>query len=233
LLSASGDWLALRKSYLNGSLVVISTAGPLTNDALRNQDNARWVLRELLGPVQQGAVVAFDEAHYTEQPQTDEEPSFETLVLDSAVGRALLFGVLVLFVYLVLAGRRLGPPLPAAESGRAARTMYEHVQALASLYRRARQFLYLRDHFERHYRRLVARSLGVEAAAAEPGRLAEELRLRGLTEEQAEQLATALDEVSRARRDRDLLEAVTHAEQAATALPHSTQERRLAASTTR
>ena len=221
LLSQSGDWLALRRPYLQGSVVVIGSPYPLTNQALRNPDNARWVLRELLGPARQGAVVAFDEAHYSERTRTAAEPAFNAILAGSDLGRALIFGTLVLFLYLVLTGRRLGPPVPPLDAARGVRTMYEHVQALAGLYRRGRQFLYLRDHFERHYRRLVARSLGVDVAVAHDARLADELAARGLPADQARRLASALAELGAARGDAQLLRAVAHAEEAVSVLPRT------------
>lgn len=52
-------------------------------------------------------------------------------------GLALLFAVAAILVYLLLAGRRLGPPLPAV-TGMRRREAAEFVQAMAGLHRRAR-----------------------------------------------------------------------------------------------
>src|SRR5207302_1904208 len=58
---------------------------------------------------------------------------------------------------LVVSGRRLGPPLPAGSPPETHRTMYEHVQMLGSLYRRARLLASARTAFSRHYALRLAR----------------------------------------------------------------------------
>ena len=65
---------------------------------------------------------------------------------------------MVAFVYLLLSGLRLGPPVRPRPPTETRRTMYEHVQMLASLYRRAGQLSAARDAFSRHYARLRTRS---------------------------------------------------------------------------
>jgi hypothetical protein len=64
---------------------------------------------------------------------------------------------LLVFVFLFLTGRRLGPALAPWSPAHSQRSMYEHVQMLANLYRRARQLRVARDAFARHYGRLAAR----------------------------------------------------------------------------
>jgi len=71
------------------------------------------------------------------------------------------------FVFLLLANRRLGPAVAERGATETRRTMYEHVQMLAGLYRRAGQFATVRGALLRHYQRLLAqRSLTPARAAA-------------------------------------------------------------------
>jgi hypothetical protein len=197
LVAPNGDWLALRKPYLNGSVVVFVTAYPLTNEGLREPELARLVYRSVVAPgLRHG--LAFDEAHHPvpDQPlPTAAEPaSAPALIFGSTPGKALVYAVLVVFGYLLLGGRRLGPPLPPAGSDRLHRTLFEQVQTLAGLYRRGRQLAYVRDRYLDHYTRLV--------------------RLRPVPEAHRAEVEAALGRVRRAGSDRELLEAVQRAERA-------------------
>ena len=88
------------------------------------------------------------------------------LLFDTSVGGAIGYTVLLVFVYLLLSGRRLGPPLPARPPTETRRTMYEHVQMLADLYRRAGQFAVVRAAFGASAtRRELARGVGTLADA--------------------------------------------------------------------
>jgi hypothetical protein len=164
LMTSDGDWIAARKSYKQGTLIVIATPDPLLNHALRNDDTARWVYRNLL----QGATtIAVDEAHHSYTPPTANVPmTFDRLVLTSAAGRALVYACFIVFVFVALTGRRLGPAIGGRGPTETRRTMYEHVQMLANLYRRAGQFSVVRAAFARSVARDVARSsVSAEALA--------------------------------------------------------------------
>jgi len=226
LVSSDGRVVALRQSYKRGTLIVLSTPEPLTNEGLRDPDTARFVYRELVAPLIAGPqgspgiqpVVLFDETHHAD-PQLGLGPdaSFATrlqrYVLTTPLGGAAVYAGALLFLYLLLSGRRLGPALRPVRAGAASRTMFEHVQALAGLYRRGAQFLPLRAHFSRHYRRLVARALGT--AALLEGRVAPEaLMERGLSPRRAQAVADAIAGIDAARGERQLGEAVKHADAA-------------------
>jgi Domain of unknown function (DUF4350) len=202
LVAPNGDWLALRRPYLDGSLVVFSTPYPLTTAGLRDPELARLVYRTVLAgaaPTQGPAAptpgpaagLALDEAHHTYRPPSEAaaEPGFADLVLSSAPGRALVYAAGVVFLYLLLGGRRLGPPLPPVTAGALQRTMFEHVQTLAGLYRRARQLPFVREHYALHYAR---------RARARPE----------ASERRRHELAAALAGIRAARTERQLLDAV-------------------------
>jgi hypothetical protein len=227
LLAPNGDWLALRKPYLSGSLVVIGSVHPLTNDGLRHRDTARFVYRELLRPLPPGAAVGFDEVHRGSPaagPDGAGQPvGLRHLVFSSAPGRAIVYTAVVLFGYLVLSGRRFGTPLAPVEAAERTRPLVEHVQALAGLHRQARQFRYARRFFTERYQRLFARSLGVEPLSLDPAGAQQGQPPRashpGVPPEQARLVAEALTGLARASSEADLIAAVRLADAAAGRLP--------------
>jgi hypothetical protein len=157
LTTEDGAVVALRTAYRRGSLVVIASPEPLTNAALGQEPDARFVYRQVMSP-SFGATLAFDEVHHSFAPAAAGTTSVDQLLFDTPPGRAILSSALLTFAFLALRGRRLGPPLPARSPTEARRTMYEHVRMLAGLYRRAGQFGAARDAFSRHYARLQTRS---------------------------------------------------------------------------
>ena len=156
LIRPDGDVLAVRLAYKQGSLVVIASPEPLTNARLSHADTARFVLREIISP-SVGGTLAFDEVHHSFAPVGAGPISVNQLLFGTPGGHALIYAALLTFAYLVLSGRRLGPPLPAGSPPETHRTMYEHVQMLGSLYRRARLLASARTAFSRHYARRLAR----------------------------------------------------------------------------
>ncbi|MBV8084432.1 MAG: DUF4350 domain-containing protein [Chloroflexi bacterium] len=164
LTAADGSVLALREPYRQGTVIALASATPLTNEGLRENDTARFVYEQIVSRMPANAVVAFDEAYH--QPPGGGSPlSFgpDTILpfaLRNSAGAAVLYACGLVFLFLVLSGRRLGPPVPPAQAEAASRTMYEQVQAVAGLYRRSRQFAGLRAHFTTHYRRQATRALG-------------------------------------------------------------------------
>jgi hypothetical protein len=194
LITPDGDWVALRMPYRQGSLVVLASPGPLTNVALDAADGqtARFVYRELLPQAVRGGVLAFDEVHHSFAPPTPAPTTLNQLLFETAPGRAVVYVALLTFAYLALSGRRLGPPLPARPPAATRRTMYEHVQTLANLYRRAGQLAVVREAFGRQYARQLARGGGPPGVAAT--------------------LASALVRIESARTEAELIAAVAAAQ---------------------
>ncbi|MDQ3702398.1 MAG: DUF4350 domain-containing protein, partial [Chloroflexota bacterium] len=171
LVAPDGDVLALRKTYLGGSMVAVASAAPFTNDGLRDTDTARFVrdivFRSSPESDEPGGTIAFDETHYVLQNSGGQTvQTFGGLLRQTATGRAVLYAGLVTFAFLLLAGRRLGPPLAPAAPTAPSRTMAEQVQALAGLYRRAGQLGSLRAHFTAWARRGLAQGAGQGSGVA-------------------------------------------------------------------
>jgi Domain of unknown function (DUF4350) len=202
LVSTDGaDWLALRKPYLNGTLVVLATSEPLTNAGLGDDSVARFVYQTLGLDTLTDQSIAFEEAHHSFAPPAATAPiTLRGLAYDTLVGRALLYAGGVVFAWLVLSGRRLGPPLPTRGAALPGRTMFEHVQTLAGLYRRARQLAAAREAFSRHYARVLAHA----------------------AEDQTPALRDALRAIEQARSEDQLVAAVARADEAAGKLSRRT-----------
>jgi hypothetical protein len=173
--------------YKQGTLVVIASSDLLSNAGLVDPNAARFAYRQFVGSAA-GHTIAFDELHHAVPPGVPGPATINTLLFQTPTGRALVYASLLTFGYLLLSGRRLGPSLPARQPSEIPRTMYEHVQMLANLYRRARQLRVVRDAFSRHYARRVARGgVGSTRTAA---------------------LAEALARIQSARTESDLIAAV-------------------------
>jgi hypothetical protein len=159
LVTPLGDSVAIRKPHLQGWVVWLTTAEPLSNAGLRDPAAARFVYRHVIAPSTSSGGLAFDEIHHGYQPVEAgaEEPSVNQLLFQTAPGQAAVAASVLTFVYLLLAGRRLGPPLPPRRPEEQRRTMFEHVQMLAGLYRRAGQLGTVRSTLSRHYTRAQAR----------------------------------------------------------------------------
>jgi hypothetical protein len=193
LTNSDGNVVALRAPYKQGHMIVIATPGPLTNAGLTDEQTARFVFREIVAPAV-GHGIAFDELHHSFAPTAPGTATLNTLLFNTSAGRAVIYAALLTFVYLLLGGRRLGPALPARNPGETPRTMYEHVQMLANLYRRAGQFGVVRDAFSRHYSRLLARgNAGTSRSAS---------------------VAQALERIQVARNESELVGAVAAADDA-------------------
>jgi hypothetical protein len=156
----NGDWVALKMPYRQGTLIVVASSEPFTNAGLADDSTATWVFREVVSPAStSGQPVAFDEI---DRPGLGsggtDTPSVTQLAFQTPGGRAVLYAALLTFVFLLLAGRRLGPPVYLRSAADSPRTMYEHVQMLANLYRRAGQLSVVRHNLSRHYARRLARA---------------------------------------------------------------------------
>jgi hypothetical protein len=192
LATPDGDVVAVRLPYQQGSAIVLASADPLTNAGLRNEPTARFVYREILSPAI-GQTLAFDELHHSFAPVTAGPATVNQLLFGTSPGRAMIYAAVLTFLYLLLSGRRLGPALAARPPTETRRTMYEHVQMLANLYRRARQLPVVRAMFSRHYTRLLSRG-----GAGSPKRSAS--------------LAEAIARIEVARTEAELIAAVAAAD---------------------
>ena len=91
LIAPSGDWVALRMPYKQGSLIVLATPQPLTNAALRDPATARFVYREVLSEAI-GHPFIVDEANHSFAPRLAGGPAtVNQLLFETSAGRAVIF----------------------------------------------------------------------------------------------------------------------------------------------
>ena len=110
-----------------GQVFAIGSLTPFVNAGIGLADNGRLAVALTQG----AARVGFDEYHHGARPA----PDFAALLERTWLGRSLLAGFALAFAYLVLTGRRLGPPLPL--DPRPPRSSLEYIRSFAGLARRS------------------------------------------------------------------------------------------------
>ena len=141
-----------------GALIVVGTLTPFLTGNLANADNARFAVALASAALETGGTVAFDEYHHGFHPA----PSILAVVERTWPGRALLFVIVVVFAYVALTGRRLGPPQPL--DPRPPRSSLEYVRGFAGLVRRAGRQEIVRDRLRRELHAGLARAVGLDPA---------------------------------------------------------------------
>ena len=139
-----------------GTFYVVASLGPFIGAGLGQADNARVALAFARDAVASGGTVAFDEFHHGYHPSTD----VLVLLQSTWPGRALVFASVAGFLYLVLSGRRLGPPVPL--DPRPARSSLEFIRGFAGLVRRSGRGEIARRRLRRDLRGGLARALGLD-----------------------------------------------------------------------
>jgi len=165
-LAAGASWLVLAtdgrspivamKREGRGAVYVVASLFPFLGDGLGLTDNGRFALGLAVDALSDGREVAFDEYHHGFHPTTD----VLVLLQRTWPGRALAFAVFAAFLYLVLSGRRLGPPVPLEP--RPARSSLEYIRGFAGLVRRSGRGEIARRRLRRDLRNGLARALGLD-----------------------------------------------------------------------
>lgn len=95
--------------------------------------------------------VAFDEFHHGYQTAR----TLNTWLRSTAQGRSLIYVAVVVFLYLLIGGRRYGRPLPLPGTT-ARRAPVEHIQAMANLFRRGGKRTAILHHYHDRLKRELA-----------------------------------------------------------------------------
>ncbi len=150
---AKGWPLLLSFERGKGKVFVAATTFSFSNAGLLDVGNARLVhnLAAAACAPSDGRPVVFDEFHHGYQTAR----TLTTWLKTSAQGRSLLYTALLIFVYLLVGGRRLGRPalLPQATARRAP---VEHIQAMANLFRRGGKRAAILRHYHDRLKRELA-----------------------------------------------------------------------------
>lgn len=141
----------------SGLFIVVGSLWPFLGAGIGQADNGRAILTLARRALARG-VVAFDEYHHGAHPSSD----VLVLVQRTWPGRALVFIAVLTLLYVVLSGRRLGPPLPLEV--RPARSSLEYVRGFAGLVRRSGRGEIARRRLRADLQHGLARGLGLDPA---------------------------------------------------------------------
>lgn len=131
-----------------------------TNLNLRSFDQGE-LLPALLRTVPEGGVIVFDAYHLFGLSRVgDQIVTLQDWLYRTPTGWATLFALAASAIFLLLNGRRLGPPLVTVQQTRG-REAAEYVRAMANLHRRARRHTELAQHHARRLKVGLARRRGV------------------------------------------------------------------------
>lgn len=140
----------------SGTVWHLAPGVDLTNGGLQGAQQGD-LLPAILRVVPEGAVAAFDTYHLFGLSRVGEQiATLQDWLYRTPGGWATLFAALAGGLYLVLQGRRLGPPLVTVEQTRG-RQAAEFVEAMANLHRRAREQTDLVRHQQRRLKFGLAR----------------------------------------------------------------------------
>lgn len=190
-----------------GYIYLVSAVYPFTNEGLRDERNAAFVLN-LLSRVPAGGRIVFDEYHHG----FFEPPSMRSFLFETAWGWALIYSVGVLVLYLILTGRRFGQPVPLREET-TRRSSAEYVESMANLFQRGGKRDYMLQHYHTMFKRRLAKPLGVNPRLDDEAFVQELARQGDLNADEQHRLRQVLQRLrQRNPGESDLLAAVAAAD---------------------
>ncbi len=146
----------------DGTIIVLSSGDPFSNSGLSEPGNRDLVLN-LLASVPAGSTTIIDEYHHG----FTEQGTFTYQLFRQPWGWSILYLVTVLFVFLVLSGRRFGHVArPYSFAQRRARS--EFAITLASMLHQNRHREWLRDHYLEQLKRMLGKRFRVQSTLPTP-----------------------------------------------------------------
>jgi hypothetical protein len=118
-----------------GQVILSSIPFPFTNKGLKEVGNPSLILN-IVAMAGQSGTIWFDEWHHGIQKGAAEIVGPGNWLRYTPAGRSLLYVALVIFMAIILQGRRFGRPVPLARNS-VRRAPLEHITAIANLSRRA------------------------------------------------------------------------------------------------
>jgi hypothetical protein len=164
LAQNSGDPVVAVQFIGDGVVWHLTEEFALTNLNLHDERIAS-LLPAILRTIPDAAPVIFSTDHLAQDDANAEAGTLNTLqdwLYTTPFGQGLLVIMVALFVFLLLQGRRLGPPLPGPTATRP-REAAEYVTALAGLQRRMRQPHLVADHHRQRLKSTIGRIAQVPA----------------------------------------------------------------------
>ena len=182
LAGSERDVVAGTAQLGSGRAFVLTAAYPLSNEGLGKSDD--WALASyFLKGIPMGGLVLFDEYHHG----FTEYGTLDRMLFTQPWGWAILYVVALLFAFVALSGRRLGPALAAVVAG-PRRSRSEYVATLAALLRQGKHTEWLRQQFVGQVKRSLGSRYRVRADLPAAEFVAALTRVRPEAEEMARPL---------------------------------------------
>lgn len=143
-------------------MILVAGTDFLSNSGLKDPDSAALALN-LLSALPPGGAIWMDEWHHGRRAAGSSAAGPEAWLQDTPSGRAILFTAAVIFLALLLAGRRFGRPVPLP-SDQVRRAPIEHVTALANLNRRAGHHRALMQYYHTSLKRAYGRRYRLDSS---------------------------------------------------------------------
>ncbi len=158
----NGEIVAASMPKGDGTIIILSTGDPFSNSGLSEPGNRDLVLN-LLASVPMGSTTIIDEYHHG----FTEQGTFTYQLFRQPWGWAILYLAAVLFVFLVMSGRRFGH-VTRAYSFAMRRTRSEFAITLASMLHQNRHRDWLRDHYLDQLKRMLGTRFRVQSTLPTP-----------------------------------------------------------------
>lgn len=155
LANQNGNPTAVAFAQGDGRVIVTTLTEPFSNEGLQKTTNNAELVLNLIGAAPNVDSIWFDEWHHGIRPETEAALASNNWLQRTPVGRALLLVLAVIFVGLVLRGRRFGRPVPLTKDI-SRRAPLEYITGIANLSRRAGH----RTAVLQHYHDRLKRDLG-------------------------------------------------------------------------
>lgn len=193
----------------DGWVWLLGPAHPLTNASLHDANQVALATALLRG-LPPGAKILFDEYHLVDRAgagaATAPIDSPREWLYRSALGRALLFALVIFALFWMLAGRRLGPAMHSREELRR-REAAEYVRAIASLKQRAHTLDEVAAHHRMRLKATLGRSGRVDAGLPDAEFIRNLEDDGALSAAQIQQLQRTLDALARPTSEQAVLKA--------------------------
>lgn len=152
--ATDGHLVVISFAVGEGQVLLSASTYPFTNEGITEYDNPALVMNMLTasGSVD---VIWFDEWHHGKRPSSTAAAGPQDWLRAMPAGHALLYTAVVIFVVLILRGRRFGRPVPLLQH-LSRRAPLEYISAIANLRRRAGR----RSAELAYYHNLLKRELG-------------------------------------------------------------------------
>lgn len=169
LLTLDGQVVAAQFSVGSGHLNVVASEFPLSNEGLRQQDSATFVLALLEGS--RGPRVGFDEFHHGASGSTSFLGPGLGNVFSGPLGLATLLGIVFAIFALTVNGRRLGKPVKSGDAAKVPSAV-DRIADLTELFERSGDRGPIVARYVEELKQRVAECTGVSAIVSDDDFLA-------------------------------------------------------------